>query len=194
MSLFSKKKKKEKKPTLPSDVQALADRAVAAAEEEKAEAGNGAKGAKAKKSKAADDNSADSKARKAFRELTDDEDGQRINVSLRTILGGDILGGQWFRKQFWYIVMVVVMCIIYVSNRYYCQQEMIEGTKLSDTLKDRHIKVLTAESKYKEMTRRSKVEAQLYDTAIQLPKGDIYVLPVDAADTTHQTYEVAATE
>lgn len=194
MSLFSKKKKKKKSQKLPADVQALADRAVAASEEEKEEVRTGTNGGKAKKAEKDADNSADSKARKAFRELTDDEDGERINVSLRTILGGDILGGTWFRKQFWYIVMVVIMCIIYVSNRYYCQQEMIEGTKLSDTLKDRHIKVLTAESKYKEMTRRSKVQEQLKDTTLQPPKGHIYGLPVDEADTTHQTYEVAETE
>ena len=53
------------------------------------------------------------------------------------ILGGDMLGGQWFRKQFWFIVTLTAMLIVYISNRYYCQQEMLETKALSDTLLDR---------------------------------------------------------
>ncbi len=136
----------------------------------------------------------DEKARKAFRKLTDEEDDYaRPNVSLRTILGGDILGGRWFRKQFWYIVMVVIMCIIYVSNRYYCQQEMIEGTKLADTLKDRHIKALTAESQLKEMTSRSTVEEHLADTTLKPPVDRIYQLAVEPADTAAEETATGAT-
>lgn len=129
----------------------------------------------------------------AFRQLTTDEDEERIDLSMRTILGGDILGGRWFRKQFWFIVMVVVMCIIYVSNRYYCQQEMIEGTRLADTLKDRHIKVLTIESALKEQTRRSNVEQHLQDTTLKPSTDRIYTLPVDVADSVAAEDDAAAT-
>lgn len=72
------------------------------------------------------------KALKALRELTADEDnpvgmeGSHTKITLSSILGGDMLGGRWFRRQFWFIVMVVGMLIIYVSNRYSCQQEMIQ--------------------------------------------------------------------
>ena len=61
-------------------------------------------------------------ALQALRELTADEDTpageSRSKITLASILGGDILGGRWFRRQFWYIVMVVAMIIVYVSNRY----------------------------------------------------------------------------
>ena len=54
------------------------------------------------------------KALQALRDLTADGDGSvgsRSKVTLASILGGDILGGRWFRKQFWYMVMIVAMLI-----------------------------------------------------------------------------------
>lgn len=43
-----------------------------------------------------------------MRKLTDNDDEEwsehRPNVSLRTILGGDILAGPWFRRQFLFIL------------------------------------------------------------------------------------------
>ena len=93
---------------------------------------------------------------------TADEDTPRATqhskITLASILGGDILGGKWFRKQFWYIVMVVAMVIVYVSNRYSCQQEMIQTKMLTDTLLDRRYKALTRSSQLKEKMRRSVIE------------------------------------
>ena len=104
-------------------------------------------------------------------------------MSLRTVLGGDILASGWFRRQFWFIVLVVVMCIFYISNRYACQKEMIESTKLEDTLLDRRYKALTISSQLKELTRPSVVEEHLSDTALKVSTDPIYSLPVTEEDT-----------
>jgi len=126
----------------------------------------------------------DRRARKALKDLTREEDGsERTNVSFRSILGGDILAGGWFRRQFWYMVMLVAMAIIYVSNRYYCQQEMITASHLADTLADRRYKALTISSQIKEMTRPSVIEKQLSDTTLKTPNVPLYVLPVNDSDT-----------
>lgn len=126
----------------------------------------------------------DRRARKALKDLTRDEDVQvRSNVSFRSILGGDILAGGWFRRQFWYIVMLVGMAIIYVSNRYYCQQEMITASRLADTLADRRYKALTITSQIKEMTRRSIIEEQLTDSTLKTPTVPLLLLPVEGNDT-----------
>ncbi|MBR1711883.1 MAG: hypothetical protein IJ722_00550 [Alloprevotella sp.] len=125
----------------------------------------------------------DEKAAKAFKELVSEDDNARPNISLRTLLGGDILAGPWFWKQFWFLVMIVAMMIVYVSNRYYCQQEMIEGTRLADTLLDRRYKALTLSSQLKELTRRSVVEKHLTDTALKTSTDPIFTLPVDERDT-----------
>ena len=112
----------------------------------------------------------DVKFLRAFRNLTADEDkleeaGTRI--TLRSILGGDILSGEWFQKQIWYILMVVVMIIFYTSNRYACQQEILTTKQLNDTLLDRRYKALTRSAQLKQSTRRSYIEETLADSTIQ---------------------------
>ena len=48
-----------------------------------------------------------------------DEEDTRVKVSLRTILGGDILTGSWFRKNFFFILFLVGLTIIYISALIY---------------------------------------------------------------------------
>lgn len=121
-------------------------------------------------------------ALQALREITS-EDDERVDthskVTLSSILGGDMLGGHWFRQQFWFIVMVVGMIIVYVSNRYSCQQEMIETKVLSDTLLDRRYKALTRSSQLKEKMRRSYIEETLVDTNLQTSNTPLFYLKVD---------------
>lgn len=118
----------------------------------------------------------------ALRNLTADEgekEEERTRLTLSAVLGGDILGGHWFRKQFWYIVMVVAMLIVYVSNRYSCQQEMIQTKMLSDTLLDRRYKALTRSSQLKEKTRRSYIEETLTDTTLQTANTPSFNLKIE---------------
>lgn len=123
----------------------------------------------------------DKKARQAFKSLTGEEEfNLRNGLTLRAILGGDILAGAWFRRHFWYIVLIIVICLLYVGNRYACQQQMIEGTHLADTLLDRRYKALTLSGQLKEMTRRSSVEEHLADTTLHTSTTPNYNLPVEA--------------
>ena len=123
------------------------------------------------------------KALQALRNLTADEDitseEEHVKLTLSSILGGDILGGRWFRRQFWFIIMVVAMIIIYVSNRYACQQEMIQTKMLTDTLLDRRYKALTRSSQLKERKRRSFIEESLTDTTLQTPSTPSFNLKVE---------------
>lgn len=139
-----------------------------------------------KKSKKEAKESEKQRALRALRDLTADEDNPTPSASeehtkptLSSILGGDILGGHWFRKQFWYIVMVVAMLIVYVSNRYSCQQQMIQTKLLTDTLLDSRYKALTRSSELKEKTRRSNIEESLADTTIQTSNTPSFNLTVE---------------
>lgn len=118
----------------------------------------------------------------ALKDLTAEEENtveQHSKITFASILGGDMLGGQWFRKQFWFIVMITTMIIVYVSNRYYCQQEMLESKALGDTLQDRRYKALTRSSQLKEKTLRSKIEASLQDTTLQTANTPSFNLKVE---------------
>lgn len=104
---------------------------------------------------------------KALKKFAAEDDEAPINFTWRSVLGGEILAGGWLRKQFGMIVLITVCTIVYISNRYSCQQEMITAGDLVDTLLDRKYKALTCSSELLEKTLRSNVEEGLADSTIQ---------------------------
>lgn len=138
--------------------------------------------ASAKKSDAAKETARQPSPLQALRDLTSEEDEPSSShkpLTLGALLGGDILGGGWFRRQFGYIVMLVFMAMVYVSSRYAYQQRMLDNRMLTDTLLDRRYKALTRSSELKEKTRRSFIEESLADTTIQTAKTPSYHLKVE---------------
>jgi hypothetical protein len=89
------------------------------------------------------------------------------DVSLAAILAGDILAGRWFRQNFLYILFVTVLTIIYVSNRYLCQQEQIETKQLNEQLVDIRYKLLTTSSELRKNSRASMIEQHLTDSTLR---------------------------
>lgn len=124
------------------------------------------------------------KASEALKNLISEDDDEKVDISFRSLIGGDIFAGKWFRRHFWYIVLCVLLCIIYTSNRYYCQKEIITQHQLDDTIRDRRYKLITISSQITEKTRRRTVERELADTALKTSQSPIYLLPIEEADTT----------
>ena len=62
------------------------------------------------------------------------------SFTLRKILGGDILTAQIIRKQIWLFMLIVVFIIIYISNRYSIQKDLIELDQLQKELQTRNTK------------------------------------------------------
>lgn len=79
-------------------------------------------------------------------------------MSLKHILGGDILTHDFFRRQIKLLVLLVIFSIIYISNRYSCQQEMIEIDRLKKQLTDIRYDALTRSSELTEKSRQSRIE------------------------------------
>lgn len=88
---------------------------------------------------------------------TEDEAPLSSKFSLRKILGGDILSAAIIRRQIWLILLIVFFMIIYVSNRYSCQQDIIEIDKLHKQLIDAKYKALSSQSELTEISRESNV-------------------------------------
>ncbi len=111
--------------------------------------------------------------------MSADEDEGRPNISLRTILGGDIITGKWFRKHLPFIILLSVMAIVYISNRYAYEFEMLEQKELTDTLHDRRYKALTRSSQLLEKKLRSNVEEDLADSTIQTASTPSYIIKIN---------------
>lgn len=104
---------------------------------------------------------------------------QRGNLSLREILGGDILTNGWLRRQMGLIMLCVVFAIIYITNRYSSEQEMIEIERLKVELTEVRYRALTRSSELTVKTRQSQVESHLKqtpDSVLASPKEPPFII------------------
>lgn len=85
------------------------------------------------------------------------EDGEE-KLSFKSFLGGDILTHKFLRRQFWLLVMLVVYGILYIGNRYACQQQIIAIDRMKKELTNMKYNALTRSSELTEKSRQSKIE------------------------------------
>ena len=79
-------------------------------------------------------------------------------ASLKSILGGDILATDFFRRQTKLFVLIMVFVIFYIHNRYAAQQQIIEIDRLKQELIDIRYDALTRNSELMERSRQSRIE------------------------------------
>ena len=91
------------------------------------------------------------------KQATEDEAPQSSNFTLRKILGGDILTAQIIRRQIWLVMLVVLFVIVYISNRYSIQKDLIELDMLQTELQDAKYNALSSSSQITEKSRESNV-------------------------------------
>jgi len=87
-----------------------------------------------------------------------DESKKKKRTSLKSILGGDILATDFFRRQTKLLVLIMVFIIFYIHNRYASQQQQIEIDRLKKELTDIKYDALTRSSELMEKSRQSRIE------------------------------------
>lgn len=103
------------------------------------------------------------------------------NLTLRKVLGGDILNTQFLRRQIWVIVIATLFIIVYISNRYKCQQNLIKIDKLTNELEDAKYRALSSSSDLTQQTRESKVLERLHndkDSTLHIAMQPPYIINV----------------
>lgn len=114
-------------------------------------------------------------------QATEDEAPLSRNLSLGKILGGDILNTTFVRRQIWLFMLIALFMIIYVANRYSCQQDIIEIDRLQRELQDAKYKELSSTSQLTERSRESNVLNQLKnnkDSVLKIPSQPPYIINV----------------
>ncbi len=114
-------------------------------------------------------------------QATEDEAPQSRSFSLRKILGGDVLSTSFMRRQVWLCVLIALFIVIYIGNRYSCQQDIIEIDALQKELKDAKYKALSSNSKLTELSRQSNVLEMLKnnkDSTLKMPTQPPYIITV----------------
>ena len=114
-------------------------------------------------------------------QATEDDMPLTKNITLRKILGGDILSTDIIRKQIWLILIVVLFIVVYISNRYKCQQDLFLIDHLTEQLKDAKYRALSSSSDLTQKTRESKVLEQLRassDSTLHIATQPPYIINV----------------
>ena len=97
-------------------------------------------------------------------QATEEERPLASNLTFNKILGGDILNTSTIRRQVWLLLLIAFFCVVYISNRYSCQKNLIEIDKLKKELQDAKYKALSSSSQLTEKSRESNVLQLLQTT------------------------------
>jgi len=115
------------------------------------------------------------------KQAIEEEESGSTSFTLRKILGGDILTAQIIRRQIWLVILIVCFVIIYISNRYSIQKDLIELDKLQKELQDTKYKALSTSSQITEKSRESNVLEMLKnckDSTLHIATQPPYIINV----------------
>ena len=79
-------------------------------------------------------------------------------LTLKNIFLGDFLINDFLRRQAMLLLLITIYTVIYISNRYSVQKEMIEIDRLRKELTDIKYDALTRSSELMEKSRQSRIE------------------------------------
>ena len=118
-------------------------------------------------------------------QATEEEQPLSAKFTLRKILGGDLLTTQAIRRQIWLIMLVVFIVIIYISNRYCVQKDLIEIDNLQTELQNAKYRALSTSSQYTEKSRESHILEMLKnnkDSVLKIASQPPYIINIPDRD------------
>jgi chromatin remodeling complex protein RSC6 len=135
----------------------------------------------AAKEEAAEEASDESALRRLKEKVSDDDTMPLSAMTLRKILGGDILTANLVRQQIWLYLLIMMFLVVYVAFRYQCQQDMITIDKLETELKDAKYRALSSNSTLTEKCRESHILERLKndnDSLLHISDQPPYIINV----------------
>ena len=118
----------------------------------------------------------------AVERFVEDEDEDDLgDISLKSILGGDVLQSRFFRRQVMFIFFIAALMLLYTGNRYSSQQDIITIDSLKVKLQQERYNVLTQSGELLNLSRQSNIEQQLRlfgDSALSNPTTPPYEIEV----------------
>ena len=115
------------------------------------------------------------------KQAIEEEESGSASFTLRKILGGEILTAQIIRKQIWLFMLIVFFIIIYISNRYSIQKDLIKLDQLQKELQDTKYRALSTSSQITEKSRESNVLNMLKhskDSTLHIATQPPYIINV----------------
>jgi hypothetical protein len=112
--------------------------------------------------------------------VNEEDDSEKKDLEhLKDVLQALSINGLWFRKQLGVLAMILLGIIIYISNRYQAQNEMIEEDRLHEELQDWKYRSMTRNSELTYRCRQSQLEEQMKamgDSTLSSSNDPVYEL------------------
>ena len=112
----------------------------------------------------------------------EDEQPLSKTLSFRKILGGDFFTAEFMKKNVGVIVLIVGFTLVYIANRYSCQNDLLEIDRLNKVLQDSKYKALSAASELTEKCRETHVLEMLRhnkDSVLKQASQPPYIIKVE---------------
>lgn len=112
------------------------------------------------------------------------DDDEAFSLSWGAVMSGELLGGAWMRHQVKFIALILVLTVLYVTNRYSAEQELIEIADSRRELQDIKYRSLTCGSELTMRTRQSMIEEALNeagDSTLKSAKEPPFVISISHA-------------
>lgn len=101
------------------------------------------------------------------------------------VQGRSFLDIGFFVRNWMYVLAAVVMMIMYISNKYYCQSNLREVIKLTEELDNARTDCVNASAKYNSMIRESQLTERVkgMNIDVEMPQQPPYQLTSDESST-----------
>lgn len=94
--------------------------------------------------------------------------GKKKKFSIGSILGGDILKEDFVVKQSKLIILIALLFVLFISNRYSCLKKLTEIDRLKTELKDIQYENLVISTQLTTNSRQSQIENMIEARGLNL--------------------------
>ncbi|GAT61728.1 FtsL-like putative cell division protein [Paludibacter jiangxiensis] len=99
--------------------------------------------------------------------------------SFRQWMSGDILTTDFFRGQIFLFLLLCVIAIFYIDNRFACEQQIVKINRLKEQLTNAKYESLTTSSILMQISRQSQVSVEVTNKGIDLQPSSEPAIKID---------------
>ena len=98
---------------------------------------------------------------------------KKSNSTLKKWMQGQsFLTLNFFKSNWYYVLAITIMLLMFISNKYVCQENLAEVIRLSDELDDAKTDCVKASAEYNSKIRESEMTTLIEENGINLQTPD----------------------
>lgn len=111
--------------------------------------------------------------------INKEENVKTKQFSIRKLMSGDILTTDFFKGQIFLFLLLCVIAIFYIDNRFACEQQIVKINRLKEQLTNARYEALTSSSILMQISRQSQVNVEVAAKGIDIQPSSEPVIKVE---------------